>query len=175
MRTTRVFFTLTTCLALAAPLALSACGGSQAAQPKTAAVNPGNMPAGATWDGVYFNPIWGYLHIEADNGSFKGRWRRADESAWGQMQGTLTGDVARFEWVENKVGMVGPAATTQGRGYFRYVRPEGDNVDDKLLGEWGFGDAEIGGGEWDAIKQRNMKPDLNSIGGEADPGVGEWK
>ena len=133
------------------------------------------MPPGATWDGVYFNAIWGHLHIVADGNGFEGRWRRTDESAWGDMKGTITGDIARFDWQEHTIGMIGPAGTKSGKGYFRYTRPEGDNVDDRILGEWGFADAEIGGGEWDSVKQRNKEPDLRSIGGEAEPTVGGWK
>ena len=166
MRITRTFVLLTS-LALAAPFATSACGGAKS-KPKMAAVKPGNMPSGASWDGVYFSPLWGNLHIVADGNSVKGRWRRPDGSAWGEMTGKITGNVLRFEWVEHKIGMVGPASITKGRGYFRYVRPEGDNVDDKLIGEWGFEDAEIGGGEWDCVKQRNKKPDLDSVKGDDD-------
>ncbi len=173
MRTTRLLSVVLTAVALAAPLTVTGCGGSQA-NPKTAAIKPGNLPAGATWDGVYFNPIWGYLHIVADGNSFKGKWERPDKSAWGEMHGELTGDVARFDWVEHKAGMVGPSATVQGKGYFRYVQPPGDNVDDRLKGEWGFEDAEVGGGDWDCVKQRNQKPDLNSIHGESESGVGGW-
>lgn len=172
MRTTRLLVVVLTAFALAAPLA---CGGARQNQSKTASVKPGNMPAGATWDGVYFNPIWGYLHILSEGTSFKGKWQRTDKSAWGEMHGTLTGDVARFEFAEHKVGMIGPSATTKGKGYFRFVRPEGENLDDRLNGEWGFDDAEVGGGEWDCIKQRNQKPDLNAIQGEAETGVGDWK
>jgi len=133
------------------------------------------MPPGATWDGVYYNALFGYLHIIANGNTFEGRWRSADESAFGQMSGTITGDIARFDWTENKVGMIGAAAKRSGKGYFRYTRPEGDNVDDKLLGEYGNNDAEIGGGSWDCIKQRNKAPDFSAVSGEAEPGIGTWK
>lgn len=174
MRTSRLLFIALTAMALSAPFA-SGCASSGSGNPKTAAVKPGNLPSGATWDGVYFNPIWGYLHIVSEGNSFKGKWQRTDKSAWGEMHGTLTGDVARFEFAEHKVGMVGPSATTKGRGYFRYDRPAGDNMDDRLKGEWGFDDSEVGGGEWDCIKQRNQAPDLNSIQGDNESGVGDWK
>ncbi|MCU0690563.1 MAG: hypothetical protein MUF54_04110 [Polyangiaceae bacterium] len=173
MRTTKFLLVLLT-LVFAVPTAVCACGGGSQ-HPKMAAVKPGNMPSGASWDGVYYNAIWGYLHIVTDGGKFRARWKRADESAFGEMDGTITGDVARFDWSEHKVGMVGQSATTKGKGYFRYTRPEGDNVDDMLLGQWGLEDAEVGGGEWDAIKQRNLRPNLDAVGGEAEPGVGGWR
>ena len=176
MFTSRLFPIVTAALLAATTLALSACGpAAQPEEPKSAAVQPGVLPAGATWDGVYYNQFWGNLHIVASGNTFNGRWIRPDQSWWGEMKGTITGDVARFDWREhNRGGMVGPSATRTGKGYFRYTRPDGDNVDDRLLGEWGFGDAEIGGGEWDSIKQRNTPPDLDSIGGEAEPTVGGW-
>jgi len=172
MRTTNVLYALLTTVALSPPLVLCDCGGTQATKVE---VTPKAMPAGASWDGVYFNPVWGYLHVQTQGNSYNARWKRADESAWGEMHGTITNDVANFEWVEHKIGMVGPSATSKGKGYFRYTRPEGDNVDDRLVGVWGFDDAETGGGEWDAIKQRNMKPDLQSIKGESEATVGGWK
>ncbi len=174
MRTSTLVHVVVTALALAAPLSIVACG-TPPQKPKVAAVTPSEMPAGASWDGVYFNPIWGYLHLRSDGTTFKGKWQRSDKSAFGFMSGTLNGDVARFEFAETKEGMVGPSATTKGKGYFRYVRPKGDNLDDRLKGEWGFDDAEIGGGEWDCVKQRNQKPDLDSIKGGTETGVGGWK
>jgi hypothetical protein len=172
MRTTKILFALVTSVALATPLALCDCGSPQVAKTE---IKPGSMPAGASWDGVYYNAVWGFLHLQSEGTSFNARWKRADESAWGEMHGTITGDVAHFEWQEHKMGLVGPSANTKGKGYFRYTRPEGDNVDDRIVGEWGFDASEGGGGEWDSIKQRNMKPDLKSIKGETEPTVGGWK
>ena len=133
------------------------------------------MPPGASWDGVYYNAVWGFLHIVAEGSTFEGRWRRSDESAWGEMKGVITGDIARFDWTEYTIGMVGASGSRSGKGYFRYTRPEGDNLDDRLLGEWGYNDAEVGGGEWDSIRQRNKSPDLQSVRGEVEPTVGGWK
>jgi hypothetical protein len=175
MRTSRAILTLAAALALAAPLAVAGCGGGQTGKPTAAQLKPGNLPEGGSWDGVYFNPVWGYLHLQHEGSSLNGRWKTADESAWGEMHGTVEGDIVRFEWAEHKVGLVGPSATRKGRGYFRYTRPSGENVDDRLIGEWGFDDAEVGGGEWDAVKQRNIKPDLKSIKAEGEVGVGSMK
>jgi hypothetical protein len=174
MRRATILLSLIGSIALVAPLLSTACGGGSN-RAGAAAVKPGNMPEMGSWEGVFFNPMWGFLHIKQEATSFTGRWKRTDESAWGEMHGTVTGDVARFEWLEHKVGLIGAASTTKGRGYFRYTRPEGDNVDDHLIGEWGLNEDEIGGGEWDAVKQRNMKPDLNSIKADTEPTVGGWK
>ena len=62
-----------------------------------------------------------------------------------------------------------------GKGYLKYKRPPGDNVDDSVVGEIGRGEDEVGE-PWDAVKQRNIKPDLGSIGGTGagDIGGGDW-
>jgi len=87
----------------------------------------------------------------------------------------VTGDLMKFSWVEHTIGGVGPNSSRSGKGYFKYKRPPGDNVDDTIAGEIGTGNDEVGE-PWDAIKQRNIKPDLNSIGGTGamDIGGGEW-
>ncbi|MCL2822677.1 MAG: hypothetical protein FWD57_01675 [Polyangiaceae bacterium] len=174
MRTPKLFTLVTAALIATASIAFVACSGGPPPEPKTANIQPGEMPPGAVWDGVYFNAIWGNLHIVATGNNFEGRWLRTDESAWGEMKGKITGDIARFDWKEHTIGLVGASGTRTGKGYFRYVRPEGANLDDQLKGEWGFKDAEIGGGEWDSIKQRNKPPKLDSIGGETEPTVGNW-
>jgi hypothetical protein len=72
--------------------------------------------------------------------------------------------------------MVGPSATTKGKGYFVYKRPSGDDVDDTLEGEYGLNDKEHGS-KWDCIKQRRVTPDLKSIGGTTETGgpSKDWK
>jgi hypothetical protein len=49
-------------------------------------------------------------------------------------------------------------------------------VDDTIAGEIGLGNDEVGDSTWDAVKQREMKPNLNSIGGTGagDIGGGDW-
>lgn len=147
-------------------------GGSGA---KTANVQPGDMPEGGDWNGVYFSELYGYLHLVQDGNSISGKWLRPHKDRWGEVNGQVTGDLARFEWKEHTVGLVGPNASKSGRGYFKYKRPEGDNVDDQIVGEIGRGGDEVGD-PWDAIKQRNVKPDLASIGGSSsgDLGGGDW-
>lgn len=171
-RWSRLLFVTALGLAPLAPLA--GCGGS-AKTPTSAAIKPGDMPDGGSWTGVFFNSQFGMLHMQHTGENVVGKWKTADGSSWGELNGNVTGNVVHFEWTEHKIGMVGPSSTTHGKGYFVYKRPEGDNVDDELQGEWGLNTSEVGN-EWNCKKQRNMQPDLSSIGGNAEPGgPGGWK
>ncbi len=141
---------------------LVACGGGGA---HSANVTPGNMPEGESWNGVYYHPVYGYLHVvEQDNG-IVGKWKRTDQSAWGELQGTVTGNVAHFTWKEHKYNQVGPAATSEGKGYFVYKM----NTDKTAVldGQYGLGDDETGS-EWHCVKQLHMNPDLGSITGQSE-------
>jgi hypothetical protein len=160
-------------LALSSAAAIG-CGPA-APTAKVAQVTPGDMPSGADWQGVYYSELYGYLHLVKDGGAIKGKWMRPAKDRWGELQGTVTGDVIRFKWTEHTIGAVGPNAKHDGRGYFKYKRPAGDNVDDQIVGEIGHGEDEVGD-PWDAIRQRNMAPDLSSIGGAGsrDLGGGDW-
>ncbi len=150
-------------VALMAPVAVigTACGPKEPAVVK-AKLKPGNMPADGAWRGVYYDTVFGFLHLEKDGSNVSGAWRTEAGDKWGELHGTAEGNILRFEWTEHRIGMFGPSATTNGKGYFRYVVPPGDNIDHKLEGEWGLGDSDAGN-PWNAIKQRNMQPDLNSV------------
>ncbi len=148
--------------ALSAPLfTVAACGGAanSAAQsiPKA-----GDMPEGGDWTGVFYSPTYGYLHIIKNGTTISGKWRTAAGEKWGELHGEVTGNLFSYEWKETRIGMVGPSATTSGRGYFVYVHPAGKNVLDEIHGQWGLGQEQTGV-SWDAIKQRNMKPDPDSV------------
>jgi len=158
---------------LAATLSLGCGPGKPPA--KTANVTAGSMPDGGEWSGVYYSPLFGYLHVEASGDRVKGRWLRPRKDQWGELEGTADGNLLKFEWSEYIDGLVGPNSKKSGKGYFVYSRPEGDNVDDVIKGELGRGDDEVGT-PWDAVKQRNVEPDLESIGGSgsSDVGGGDW-
>jgi hypothetical protein len=144
------------------------CGGPEG---NTANVRAGDMPAGETWAGVYFHPVYGNLHLVEQDANVIGKWQRTDKSAWGQLSGTKVGNVLHFQWSEHKYGLVGPSATVSGKGYFVYKMGK-DNIGN-LHGEYGLGSDETGS-EWDCIKQMAGKlpipPDLNSITGETPGG-----
>jgi hypothetical protein len=139
-------------------LALAACGQRDA---KVANVTAGKMPDGGEWTGVYYSPVYGYLHLVEQGNSVEAAWRTAAGDAQGKLHGTINGDLLKYEWTEHKIGLVGPSANSKGRGYFRYTIPtEGEAHE--IRGEWGLNDSETGNG-WKAVKQGNMKPDLKSV------------
>jgi hypothetical protein len=148
---------------------LVACGDGQ--QAKTAKVARGPMPEGESWAGVYFHPLYGYLHLAEEGTNVIGRWKRADGSRWGELSGVHNGNVLHYQWKEHTVGMVGASATSRGRGYFVYkMDKEGRPV---LDGEFGVKEDEVGA-DWHNVKQLRMQPDLKSIGGDVEnqPGGG---
>jgi hypothetical protein len=156
MRTRRSFL-------VCAAVAIVAVGCAGTGGSRTANITAGEMPSGQSWDGVYYNPVYGYLHMTQQEGSIVARWKRTDQSKWGEMSGTQTGNVVHFTWKEHTYGLVDPASVHQGKGYFVYKI--GANDIPELKGEWGNGDDETGN-DWNCVKQMNMKPDLNSINGD---------
>ncbi|WP_437317031.1 hypothetical protein [Sorangium sp. So ce385] len=158
-------------------LGTTALGCSSNPAPKTAKVEAGDMPEGGDWTGVYYSELYGYLHLVRDpnSDSIEGRWLRPVKDRWGELHGSVAGDLIKFSWKERVIGAIGPNSTKEGRGYFKYTRPEGENVDDKIVGEIGRNKDEVGE-PWEAVKQRNMMPDLQSIGGSdsSDIGGGDW-
>jgi hypothetical protein len=163
MKTTPLSFVLAS--AVIAVSALSITGCSSEPEPKSAKVASGPMPEGEQWQGVYFHPVYGYLHLVEEGSNVVGRWKRTDHSHWGEMSGTTAGNVLHYQWKEHKIGMVGAASTTKGKGYFVYkVNKEGIG---ELHGQFGLDNSEVGS-DWKNVKQVRMPPDLKSIGGDSE-------
>lgn len=137
-----------------------ACGGGPPA--RFGNVKAGEMPSGETWVGVYYNQVYGYLHMTEQEGNLVGRWKRTDSSHWGELSGTVEGNVLRFTWKEHKYGMTGPSAESKGTGVFVYKPGE---AAPQLEGQYALEDSDSVG-RWDCVKQLNIKPDLGSIGGD---------
>jgi hypothetical protein len=167
---------LTLSLALVAP-ALTACDGTPPA--RTANVKASDMPTGESWSGVYFHPVFGYLHMTENGTTVVGKWKRSDQSKWGEMSGTKVGNVVHFTWKEHTYGLVGPASELKGKGVFVYSVEEVNNHKTaKLAGQFGLDDDEVGS-TWDCVKQDRMEPNLGSINGDnsatgAPPAAGSW-
>ena len=143
---------------LATPLLSLGCNG-QADHPK---VRAGDMPVGSTWQGVYYSPTYGSLHLLEKGDTITGRWRTTGGEAWGELEGEAKGDLLRYEWTEHKIGLVGPSATSSGKGYFKYVKPSSGVDPDEIRGEWGLKDSDTGN-PWTATKQNNVEPNPESI------------
>jgi hypothetical protein len=160
MRSLRPLVLVLACFACISGAGCDSGGGS-----KHAKVAQGPMPEGEQWTGVYFHPVFGYLHMQEEGSNVVGRWKRTDHSHWGELSGTVSGNVLRFTWKEHKIGMVGASATTHGKGYFVY-KVNKENIGE-LDGEYGLDDDETGS-TWKNVKQVRMPPDLKSIGGDAE-------
>jgi len=142
-------------------LATVGCGGGQPKVLTADNLQAQAMPAGGEWRGVYFNQTFGFLHLTTSGQSAQGTWRTAAGDKWGEMFGEFEGDLYKFSWTEYRVGVVGPNAKSEGKGYFRYSIPvEGEAHQAK--GEWGLGDNAMGH-SWDCIKQMNQEPDPDSV------------
>jgi hypothetical protein len=139
------------------------CGGGM--QAKFAAVKAGEMPADEAWPGVYFSAVYGNLHLVEQEGNIVGRWKRKDGSQWGELSGTAQGNLLNFKWTEHKYGVVGPAADVHGTGYFVYGL--NDDKLGKLSGQYAIDDSDGAPGDWNCLKQKGMKPDLDSINGQS--------
>jgi len=141
-------------------LGVAGCGGGSG-DVKTANVKGGSMPEGGDWKGVYYSPLYGYLHIDTDGDSVVGAWRTAAGDAFGELSGKTDGNVLRYDWKERRIGAVGADAVKEGKGYFVYKIPKADEAH-QIQGEWGLGKSDAGN-TWEAVKQKNMPPDLKSV------------
>jgi len=139
------------------------CGGK--ADPNAAQLKPAEMPEGAEWKGVYYSSVYGDLHLKEDGGTLVGKWRTVSGDANGEMTGKTEGNLYRYEWTERKIGLIGPAATRSGKGYFKYTRKpaqEGIQDSDELVGQWGLNEKDSGN-EWKAVKQKNREPNFKAV------------
>jgi len=136
--------------------------GCKPPPPTTASVKAGDLPAGGDWSGVFYSPLYGYLHLVVQGNVVSGKWRTTNGDKWGELHGEVTGDLLKYQWLEHRIGMIGPGSTSEGRGYFKYYVPADENANHEIKGEWGLDKTEIGN-PWVAVRQRNMLPDPNSV------------
>jgi hypothetical protein len=148
-------------------LGIAACGS------KTPEIVAGKMPEGGNFHGVYFSPQYGEMNMVQNGNAVIGEYKQ--EMRTGKIQGEATGDLMKFEWVEKKALVSNRAQESRGHGYFRYV-VDPANGDHILKGEWGLGDAQLGGGPWNAYKAKNKEPKLSQEttgGGESESDSGD--
>jgi hypothetical protein len=150
------------CLAASLAVATFGVACSKPPPPTTANVKAGDLAPAGDWSGVFYSPIYGHLHLVKEGGSVSGKWRTTGGDKWGELHGEVTGDLLKYKWVEHKIGMVGPGSTTEGRGYFKYYVPAEENANHEIKGQWGLERSEVGN-PWEAVRQRNMLPDPESV------------
>jgi hypothetical protein len=142
---------------LGCALFVASCGGAQHAR-----VSAGSMPPGGSFTGVWFSPQYGEMHMVENGATVIGRYTKDERT--GRIQGSVEGDLMRFEWTENRELIVGRPVKTKGHGYFRIINDTAEGTW-KLIGEWGNDDAETGGGQWNAVKSKSRKPDVDGNAG----------
>jgi hypothetical protein len=173
LRRRQILSSLSLSVVLSLSATLVACGPGN--EPKMANVKAGSLPEGGEWNGVYYSTQFGYLHLVSDNRSANGAWRTAAGDAWGEMSGTIEGDLLKYEWTERKIGAIGADATKKGHGYFRYTIPT-PGEPHKIIGEWGLGKSDSGN-PWEAVKQIRMEPKPETVRPDEIEGrtnVGGW-
>jgi hypothetical protein len=157
-----------------ATIATTGCGAG-GGDAKLANVKAGELPHGETWKGVFYSELYGNLHLVPTGSKVVGKWERPHKEKYGKLKGTIDGDVLHFEWTEHLNGVVGPNSERTGHGYFKFKVAVETNGEPSIIGEIGKGGDEVGS-PWDAIRQKNIEPDLSSIGGSGagDVGGGDW-
>ena len=120
------------------------------------------MPAGGHYGGVWFSPQYGEMEVVQSGNQVVGTYVKNERA--GRFQGNATGNLLRFTWTEDRELVPGRPTVAEGRGYFKYVI--GEDGKHYLVGEWGYDDNEVGGGEWRAYKLRHKKARLGQ--GSAD-------
>jgi len=128
------------------------CGGGSGVN-----VAEGPMPDGGSFTGVWHSPQYGEMHMVQTGQQVVGNYTKDERT--GRIQGTVRGNVMRFEWSEQREMVSGVPQTTRGRGYFRYA--VGDDGDHYIQGEWGHDDNMAGGGPWNAVRDRRAQPEVN--------------
>ena len=138
----------------------SGCGGSMAATGPT-----GPMPTEGSYTGVWHSPQYGDMQFVQTGSQVIGCYVRNERR--GRVQGTVQGNLMRFEWSEQREMVVGRPTTTRGHAYFHYA--VGDDGDHYIRGEWGADAAERGGGPWNAVRDRRraIRPDPECSDGDS--------
>jgi hypothetical protein len=102
-----------------------------------------------------------------------GEYKKDERS--GKLNGSVEGDLLRFDWVERRALVSNKPVETKGKGYFKYMIDPSNN-EHVIKGEWGIGNQMTGGGPWNGWKSLRSKPHLSegeSEGQRASGGTGD--
>ena len=133
-----LWFLMTATALVGAPLTATGCAGGSGSA-RAADLTPGEMPSGASWTGVYFSELYGYLHLVQDGNAVIGKWLRPDKDKLGRDQGR--GDRRRAPLRVDRAHRRPRRPEREqdaARATSATSAPPGDNVDDTFAGEIGF-------------------------------------
>jgi hypothetical protein len=139
-------------------------------------VQPGKMPAGGNFDGVFQSPAYGRMEFTVNGANAVGLYE--GERHFGRIEGEINGNVMFFHWTQWKEDLQGKVRKSTGRGYFKYrIDQEGGATSTRdvhrLRGEWGYGEADVGN-PWGAVKLSvRAKKRLKPRSPESEPGMEE--
>jgi hypothetical protein len=109
-------------------------------------IQPGDMPEGGNFAGVWFTN-WGEMTIEVNGNTAVGQFCDEDNNRYGRMEGTVRGNVLRFSWHTNDVSMGNRARTSDGSAVVQLtITPQGESTSGHIQGTWGFARSNDGGG-----------------------------
>lgn len=117
----------------------TACSSQQSSE----VPDPGPMPKGASFQGVWFSQEFEHMYLRQSGSEVRGLYAYR---TGGRLTGTVDGNLLKFDWVDP--GSKQKAQKTMsGRGYLELVT---ENDKKKLVGEWGYDENYTGGGPWRA-------------------------
>ena len=130
------------------------CGGASGG----GALKAGPMPEGGDFSGVYHSPQYGDMNLIQSGNSVIGEFKKDERD--GRINGSVEGNLMRFDFVERRALVSNRPMETKGKGYFRYMIDPATK-EHVLKGEWGLDDNMTGGGPWNAWKSLRSKPRLS--------------
>lgn len=141
------------------------------------AVNVGqvDMPPGETFAGSYYSAQLGDMFLDQTGNTVTGTYEydRAACHATGRIEGRVAGTLLRFTWTESQATCGRPAPIV-GHAYFLWwqERNADGTMNVRLNGDWGFGDEEVGGGRWSAMRDRMRRSRRGSTAPASSGGEG---
>ena len=109
----------------------------------TASIPQREMPAGATFSGVWYTNFGDMTLTQKMEGYTRGTF---DFKGEGQVEGQVQGGVFIFDWIQPGDFQIG-RREVKGKGYL-VISDDGLS----MTGQWGYGDSYTGGGEWTGNK-----------------------
>ncbi|MBO4349804.1 MAG: hypothetical protein J6A01_02525 [Proteobacteria bacterium] len=117
--------------------------GTMACTTPTANLPHREMPAGATFSGLWYTNFGDMTLTQKMDGYTRGTF---DYKGEGQVEGKVEGGVFIFDWMQPGDFQIG-RREVRGKGYL-VISDDGLS----MTGQWGYGDAYTGGGEWTGNK-----------------------